>query len=129
SRELLEMLVQQPRMVDGGLQDERLASWNGGAVAAVKGARWPVRACPHIGLTTRNRANGGRALARRGWLSSPVHHSPLAIRHAAARRPRLRPSIAVEQAPQPILEFAPIVLAHGIVADRSGDLRDACFER
>src|SRR5262245_62338784 len=35
SCELLEMIVQQPRMVDGGLQDERLAPRNRGAVAAM----------------------------------------------------------------------------------------------
>src|SRR6516225_6332102 len=38
-RELLQMLVQEPGMIDHGLQDERLAQRYGGAVAAVDGAR------------------------------------------------------------------------------------------
>ena len=42
--ELLQMLVQEPGVIDHGLQDERLAQRNGGAVATVNGARGELRA-------------------------------------------------------------------------------------
>src|SRR5262249_47176041 len=34
-----------------------------------------------------------------------------------------------KQAPQPLAEIAPIIFAHGLVADAGGDLADARFER
>src|SRR6185436_12378359 len=48
--ELLQMLVQQPRVVDHHLKDERLARSDGGAAAAMNGARGKLRARRHIAL-------------------------------------------------------------------------------
>ncbi len=49
-RKLLQMLVQQPGMIDHGPQDERLAARNGGTVAAVHRARRKLRARNDVGL-------------------------------------------------------------------------------
>ena len=40
--EFLHVVVQQPRMIDRGLQDQRLAARNGGAMAAMQG---PAASC------------------------------------------------------------------------------------
>ncbi len=48
--ELLQMLVQQPGVIDDGLQDQRLTAGNGGAVAAMDRARRQLRARHDIGL-------------------------------------------------------------------------------
>src|SRR5690349_13675987 len=48
--ELLQMLVQQPRVIDHRLQDERLARRNRSAAAAMNRARRKLRARRHITL-------------------------------------------------------------------------------
>src|SRR5262245_47551914 len=92
----LEVLVQEPGMVDDRLEDERLEPRNGGAVPAMNRAGRQLRARDDVGLVGRQGANGewrvassGRGAASR--LPSPIRYSPFAIRSsgAATRRPRL----------------------------------------
>ncbi len=60
-RKLLEMIMEQPGMIDDRLQDERLAAGNGGAMAAVHGARRELRASGDIGRVRTHRELPGRA--------------------------------------------------------------------
>ena len=48
--ELLQMVVQQPGMIDDRLQDQSLAAGNGSAVTAMDGARRQLRARHHVGF-------------------------------------------------------------------------------
>src|SRR5712691_6327959 len=120
--ELLEVLVQQPGVIDGGLEDERLAQRN--AVAAVDRARRQLGAGDHVGLV--QGANSEWRMASRWRIGSngtaglafPIRHSPFAIRLAspiAARRaptgPRPPPGALLEQLPQPVAELAAIISA------------------
>ena len=68
SGEFLEMLVQQPRVVDDSFENERFAQGNSGAVAAMNGARCQLRARHNVRLAGRMalRANGERRIANRG---------------------------------------------------------------
>src|SRR5262245_2308087 len=61
-RELLQMLVQEPGVIDDSLQDERLTRRNGGAMRAMHGARGKLRARGDIGLSEGTR--GGWRMAR-----------------------------------------------------------------
>src|SRR6516225_1357503 len=53
--QFLEMVVQQPGMIDRGLQDQRLAPGNGGAIAAMYRACRQLRAYDLIAVTPRGR--------------------------------------------------------------------------
>src|SRR4051812_20964607 len=48
--ELFQMIVKEPGMIDYGLKNEGFAAGNGGAMAAVDGARRKLRTCGHIGF-------------------------------------------------------------------------------
>ena len=61
--ELLQMLMQEPGVIDDGLQDQRLAAGNGGAVAAMDRTCRQLRARDDIGLPADQSA--GTALAIR----------------------------------------------------------------
>src|SRR5262245_17221899 len=70
-------------------------------------------------------ATGGQIAAR---FPAPIRHSPVATRPSSGRLNRPR-SIVKEQLAQPLAEIAPIIFAHGLVADAGGDLADARFKR
>ena len=48
--EFLKMIVQQPRIIDRGQQDKRLAARDRGAMAAMQRAYGEMRACRDIGF-------------------------------------------------------------------------------
>src|SRR5262249_2470639 len=88
--ELLQMLVQEPGVIDHGLQDERLAQRNGGAVAAVHGARGELRASRAVALAAkRSNRRQGTAIS----VSAP-RHSPFAVRYAPVARAAAASSVA-----------------------------------
>src|SRR5439155_23773078 len=92
------------------------------------GARHDVR--PFASGANSARANSGWRIASRERIAAalvvPIPHSPFAIRYSLVSWPLVR---AKEQPPQPLAEIAPIILAHGLVADRGGDLANARFKR
>src|SRR5262249_46768070 len=107
-----QMLVEQPGMIDGGLQDQRLPARGGGAMTAQDGAGGQLRARHNVGrLRGANAewrmANSGRMAAR---LSTPIRYSPFAIRASPGLLSRPRSLIRrKKQAPQPLAEIAPII--------------------
>ena len=79
---VLQMIVQQPGMVEHRLQDQRLAPRDHGAVAAMHRARGKLRARDHIG-----RAAGERRLLRAARKAAPPLRPAIAPAAAAAAAP------------------------------------------
>src|SRR5215470_5767600 len=84
-----QMLVEQPGMIDGGLQNERLPARDRSAMAAQDRACGKLRAGDDVGPF--DRASGARAssewrIASRGRIAAalfaPIPHSPFAIRYS-----------------------------------------------
>src|SRR5215813_1055519 len=83
-RKRLQMLVEQPGMIDGGLQDQRLPARDRGAMAAQDRAGGELGTGDDVGpLRGANgewrMASGGRIAARP---SIPIRHSPFAIHYS-----------------------------------------------
>src|SRR5262249_10009399 len=51
ARKMLQVIVQQPGMIDRGLQDQSLAARDDGTMAAMDGARDKLRARDHVRFT------------------------------------------------------------------------------
>src|SRR5262249_50507952 len=81
-------VVQQPRMIERGLQDQRLATRDGGAMAAMERTCRQVRARGDIALLAKGRAL--RKLTRGAtWAAGPG--VPRTAARPAARRPEQAP--------------------------------------
>ena len=118
-------------MIDDRLQDQRLAAGNGGAMAAVDGARRELRAGDDIGLSASPRlperaGDRWRRRAHRRGGQRPCTGPRVA---AAGLRAASPPRTGGKQPPQPLAELAAIIFAHGVIADRGGDLGEARLER
>src|SRR6266511_5679166 len=113
--ELLQVLVQEPRMVDHGLQDERLAQRNGGTLPAMNGTRGQLRARRDIGLARKRSRSEWRTTSSRQRIatnpSAPICYSPFAIRRAGKALSLRRPLVARKQMPQLVGELATIIFA------------------
>src|SRR6202011_1174116 len=124
-RELFQMVMQQPGMVDDRLQDECLAAGNRGAMAAVHRAGSELRAGSDIGRVRTNREVAGPASVarapaqRRGGFEtrSYIRGTPVAVLRAHARG-HASPRTGGKQAAQPLAELAAIIFAHAIIAYR-----------
>src|SRR6266516_1964443 len=118
-RELLQVLVQEPRMIDHRLQDERLAQRNGGTLPAMNGTRGQLRACRDIGLARKRSRSEWRTTSSRQRIatnpSAPICYSPFAIRRAGKALSLRRPLVARKQMPQLVGELATIIFANGVV--------------
>jgi len=64
-------------------------------------------------------------VAQQQYSPFPIPHSPFAVCYSLGPRSLVRPK---EQPPQPLAEIAPIIFAHGLIADAGGDLADARFK-
>src|SRR5262249_11097483 len=118
---LLQMIMQKPRMVDHGLQDERLAQRNGGALAAMNRTRGGLRARRNIRLATKQACCRWRTAPNEWGItispSTSVAWAPFAPRRPTGSLPRLRALVDIELTSQPVAEIAAIVFAHGVVRD------------
>src|SRR3974390_121245 len=120
--ELLEVVVQKPRMVERGLQDQRLAPGHGRAEAAMQGAVGELladhdvgRVAPGLGLPTREAAT----FAARPPFAAP----PRLPGRAGCRYRRL------EEWGEPVTEILTVIAPHGLIRDPVCHLVEPCFQR
>src|SRR5215831_2804280 len=117
-RQFLQAVVKEPWMIERGLQDQRFAARDGGAMTAMERTCRQVRARGDITLFAKSRAP--RKLTRRA-----ARAAGLVVPRTAAR-PDVRRG---KQAPQPGGEILPIVTAHSFVGDGPDDFRKPRLER
>src|SRR5262249_39048449 len=104
--ELLQMLVQQPRVIDDRLQDERLARTDGGATPAMNRARRERRAPPRVALAgEQTRSTWGAPRSR--WRIAlnplaPARCGPARVAGADLPLAPHRPLFDLELTPQPL---------------------------
>ena len=115
--EFLQMVVQQPRMIERGLQDQRLAPRHRRAMAAMHRARGQLLARPPHRASTRPRlaarpGAASRALPRRASFRPSAARASCRARASRAAALRRREETATAGA-----EILPVISAHRFVAD------------
>src|SRR5579863_5583838 len=107
--ELLEVIVEEPGMIERGLQDQRFAARNRGAMAAMQRARGKVRACRHVGpiLELFGPVAEAAPMRRPAWRVAPAGRL-----EAAPVRGTGRNLDWCEQLAEPLAEILPVVTAH-----------------
>src|SRR3569832_441103 len=134
--QLLEVIVQQPGVVERRLEDQRLAPRHRGAVAAVHGARRKLLADDDVGRRPAGLRARESAAAAFPW--RPVAPLPgIALATGLTDplpAPRLAPLLARplrrrEERRRAAAGILAVITADGLVADRVRHLADACFQR
>src|SRR3954469_10599841 len=141
-RDFLEVIVQQPGVVDQDLQDQGLAAGDGAALAAHDRACRELRACRLVGPGGQLDRTGRAAAAAKSLAESlaaeSIRASPTAGLELTAGRAGAEiataakaaaPAFGGKGALKPLGKILPIIAPHHLVADAVGELLDARLQR